>query len=172
MASKDMGGTRGSGSNARGLGNYGRGGTKPTAGRPAPAQAKRGIGKAGTKPKGPSQAQVKAIRASRADDARWDAQVKTAKRQNLADDVHTKLGKKSVYVRPATIKATRGVSASPPRVKPKKLITTAAGKESRAATAARYTGVAKTYVKKQLNVGPRSPRQTPTPIKRFGKGKS
>ena len=170
MPSKEMGGMRGSGSNARGFGNYGRGGAKPTSGRPAPAQAKRGIGKAGPKPKGPNQAQVKAIRASRADDARWDAQVKTARRQNLADDVHAKLGKKSVYVRPATVKATRGVSTSPLRTKPKKLITTAANKESRAATAARYTGVAKTYVKKQMSVGPRSPRKTPAPVKRAGKG--
>ena len=42
MASKDMGGMRGSGSNARGTGNYGRGGAKPTnkAAKPSSKSAK------------------------------------------------------------------------------------------------------------------------------------
>lgn len=37
MASKDMGGMRGSGSNARGTGNYGRGGAKPSSGGAKPS---------------------------------------------------------------------------------------------------------------------------------------
>ncbi len=171
MASKDMGGMRGSGSNARGMGNYGRGGAKPTAGRAAPAQAKRGIGKAGAKPKGPSQAQVKALRETRAFEARMDAQKRTSIKQAIQDDMDKYKGTPFKYVRPSKIYATRGIGTSRLRRKPVKVIRNAEAKERVARGTDHYTTPAvKAFVKKQMNVGPRSSRKTPVPVKRIGKG--
>ena len=171
MASKDMGGMRGSGSNARGTGNYGRGGAKPTSGRPAPAQAKRGIGKAGAKPKGPSQAEVKALRETRAFEARMDAQKRTSIKQAIQDDISKETGRAFKYVRPSKTYATRGIGTSRLRRKPVKVIRTAAAKERTARITDNYTTPeVKAYVKKTMNVGPRSARKTPVPVKRIGKG--
>ena len=170
MASKDMGGMRGSGSNARGTGNYGRGGAKPTAGRPAPAQAKRGIGKAGPKPKGPNQAQVKALRETRAFEARMDAQKRTALKQAIQDDISKETGRAFKYVRPSKTYATRGIGTSRLRRKPVKVIRTAAAKERTAKWADSKTPEIKGYLKQITKIiHSRTGSKTPVPVKRIGK---
>jgi len=171
MASKDMGGMRGSGSNALGFCNYGRGGDKPTAGKAAPAQAKRGIGKAKPKPKGPNQAQVKALRETRAFEARMDAQKRTSIKQAINDDLAKNTGRQFKYVRPSKIYPTRGIGTSRLRRKPVKVIRTAAAKERTARMTDNYTTPeVKAYVKKTMNVGPRSSRKLLFRLSVLGKG--